>query len=159
MEQYITIFRSSHQMYSVKKGVLRSFKKFTGKHLCQSLFFNKVAGRPANFIKKGTLAQVFSCEFCEFSKNTSFTEHLWATGSLYSAVRNRRVFQNSWIMYITWITSGNSRSLLNKLKIVTYCYLSATKILMFPTKVFWFTFSIGSWYWYMGQWLLRFEEW
>ena len=27
-----------------KKGVLRNFAKFTGKHLCQSLFFNKVAG-------------------------------------------------------------------------------------------------------------------
>ena len=25
-----------------KKGVLRKFTKFTGKHLCQSLFFNKV---------------------------------------------------------------------------------------------------------------------
>ena len=27
-----------------KKGVLKNFVKFTGKHLCQSLFFNKVAG-------------------------------------------------------------------------------------------------------------------
>ena len=27
-----------------KKGVLRNFAKFTGKHLCRSLFFNKVAG-------------------------------------------------------------------------------------------------------------------
>ena len=27
-----------------KKVVLRNFSKFTGKHLCQSLFFNKVAG-------------------------------------------------------------------------------------------------------------------
>ena len=27
-----------------KKGLLRNFTKFTGKHLCQSLFFNKVAG-------------------------------------------------------------------------------------------------------------------
>ena len=26
-----------------KKGVLRNFAKFTGKHLCQSLFLNKVA--------------------------------------------------------------------------------------------------------------------
>ena len=51
-----------------KKYVLKSFTKFTGKHLCQSLFFNKVAGlRPA---KKKTLAQVFSCKFCEIIKNT-----------------------------------------------------------------------------------------
>ena len=36
--------RSSHQRYSVKKGVPRNSTKLTGKHLCQSLFFNKVAG-------------------------------------------------------------------------------------------------------------------
>ena len=30
-----------------------------------------------NFIKKESLAQVFSCEFCEISKNTFFTEHRW----------------------------------------------------------------------------------
>ena len=29
---------------SVRKGVLRNFAKFTGKHLCQSRFFNKVVG-------------------------------------------------------------------------------------------------------------------
>ena len=38
------ILRSSHRRCSVGKGVLRSFAKFTGKHLCQSLYFNKVAG-------------------------------------------------------------------------------------------------------------------
>ena len=38
------IFRSSHLRCSVKKGVFRNFAKFTGKHLCQRLFFNKVAG-------------------------------------------------------------------------------------------------------------------
>ena len=32
-----------------------------------------------NFIKKESLAQVFSCEFCEISKNRFFTEHLWET--------------------------------------------------------------------------------
>ena len=64
----------------MKKGVLGNFTKFTGKHLCQSLFFNKVAGlRP---IKKETLAQVFSCEFYEISKNNVFTEHLWKTASV-----------------------------------------------------------------------------
>ena len=35
--------------------------------MCLSLFFNKVAG--TLFIKKEILAQVFSCEFCEISKN------------------------------------------------------------------------------------------
>ena len=32
------------QRCSVKKGVLKNFAKITGKHLCQSLFYNKVAG-------------------------------------------------------------------------------------------------------------------
>ena len=36
--------RSRHPEVFCKKGVLRNFAKFTGKHLCQSLFFNKVAG-------------------------------------------------------------------------------------------------------------------
>ena len=61
---------------SVKKGVRRNFTKFTGKHLCQRLFFNKVAGL-CNFIKKESLTKVLSCESCEISKNTFFTEHLW----------------------------------------------------------------------------------
>ena len=34
-----------------------------------------------NFIKKETLARVFSCEFCKISKNTFLTEHLWTTAS------------------------------------------------------------------------------
>ena len=37
-------FRSSHRRCSVRKGVLRNFAKFTGKHLWQSVFLNKVAG-------------------------------------------------------------------------------------------------------------------
>ena len=62
---------AGHQRCSLRKGVLRNFAKLTGKHRPQS----------CNFIKKETLAQVYSCEFCEISKNTFFTEHLWATAS------------------------------------------------------------------------------
>ena len=51
---------------SVKK-VFRNFTKFTGKHLCQSLFFNKVAGRRTAFLLKKRLWH--RC-FCETSKNT-----------------------------------------------------------------------------------------
>ena len=36
---------SSHPDVLCKKGVLRNFTKFTGKHLCQSLFLNKVSGK------------------------------------------------------------------------------------------------------------------
>ena len=73
--------RSSHQSCSIKKGVPRNFTKFTGKHLCQSLFFKK------------TLAQVFSCEFCEISKNTFFTENLRATASIWKEInRGQKTF-------------------------------------------------------------------
>ena len=37
--------------------------------------------KACNFIEKKTLPQVFSCEFCQVSKNTFFTEHLPAAGS------------------------------------------------------------------------------
>ena len=36
--------KQSHPKVFCKKGVLENFAKFTGKHLCQSLFFNKVSG-------------------------------------------------------------------------------------------------------------------
>ena len=46
------MLKSSTEAYSqkqppevfFKKVVLRNFLKFTGKHLCQNLYFNKVAG-------------------------------------------------------------------------------------------------------------------
>ena len=89
-------YRSSHWKCFIRKGVLRNFAKFTGKHLSQSVFFNKVARlRPAsctpqacNFIKKETLAQVFSCEICEISKNIFFTEQLWVAASVPSTFQN-----------------------------------------------------------------------
>ena len=36
----MTEFRSSRPEVFCKKGVLRNFVKFTGKHLCQRLVFN-----------------------------------------------------------------------------------------------------------------------
>ena len=62
-----------------KKGALKIFAKLTGKHWCQSLFFNKVVDAACNFIEKKTSAQVFSCDFCEIFKKTFFTEHLRET--------------------------------------------------------------------------------
>ena len=66
-------FRSSRPEMLCKKGVIRNFAKFTGKQPSQRLFFNKVTGlRPkaCNFIKKESLAQVFSCGIFEISKTT-----------------------------------------------------------------------------------------
>ena len=42
---------------------------------------NTCARRACNFVKKETLAKVFSCEICKFFKNTFFTEQLRALAS------------------------------------------------------------------------------
>ena len=39
---------------SVMKGVLKYSTKFTGKHLCQSLFFSKNEASASSFIKNKT---------------------------------------------------------------------------------------------------------
>ena len=72
---FIGVYRSSRLDVFCRKIVLRNFAKFTGKHLCQGVFFDKVAGlRPkaCKFIKKEILVQGFSCEFYEIFKNTFF---------------------------------------------------------------------------------------
>ena len=59
------------QRCSVKKGSRRNFAKFTGKHLCQSLFLNKVARlRPATLLKKRLWHRCFPV--CTISKDTIF---------------------------------------------------------------------------------------
>ena len=43
-----------------KKGVVRNFAKFKVKHLCQSLFFNKVVHlRPTTLLKRDPATGVF----------------------------------------------------------------------------------------------------
>ena len=60
-------FRRSHQRCSVKKVALKIFAKFTGKHLCQRIFFKKVAGlRPATLSKKSLWYMCFSVSFWKF---------------------------------------------------------------------------------------------
>ena len=60
-----------------KKVVLRNFENSHENICARDSFFNEVAGlSPAILFKKVSLAQVFSCEFCEISKNTFLREHL-----------------------------------------------------------------------------------
>ena len=41
---------------------------------CKKKLFLEISQKACNFIKKETLAPVFSCEFCEISKNKFSTE-------------------------------------------------------------------------------------
>ena len=69
--------RNSHQRCSVEIGLLKNFTKFTGKHLGQSLFFNKFASlRSATLLKKRLWHRCFPVNFVKFLrtpvlKNTS----------------------------------------------------------------------------------------
>ena len=68
---------SSHRKCSIEICVLENFTKFTGKHLCQSLFFNKVAGlRLSTLLKKRLWHKCFTVNFVKFLKTPFFTEHL-----------------------------------------------------------------------------------
>ena len=71
------IFRSNRPEVFCKKGVLRKFAKFTRKHLCQSLFFNKVAGlRSTTLLKKRLQHRFFPLNFSKFLRTSFLTEHL-----------------------------------------------------------------------------------
>ena len=61
-----------------KKGVHKNFTKFTGKLLCQSLFFNKVAGlRPTILLKKTLWHRCFLVNFEKFLRTPFFIDYLW----------------------------------------------------------------------------------
>ena len=62
-----------------KKAVLKSFKNFTEKNLCITLFLNKIAGW--NFFIKGAPVEVFFCKFCQIFQSTFFVKHIRVTAS------------------------------------------------------------------------------
>ena len=60
-----------------KESVLRTFAKFTGKHRCQSLFLNKVAGlKPATLLKKRPWHRCFPVNFAKVLRTPFLIEHL-----------------------------------------------------------------------------------
>ena len=85
-----------------KKGVLKNFTKLKRKHLCQSLYFNKVAGKKAvlkarhlshsfqQFVTLGTLTKQYAIFFqgnisdkCLVKKNLDVKNSLMCGGSKY----------------------------------------------------------------------------
>ena len=76
-------------------------KKFAGKHLWQSLFFDKVV----DFFKKETLAHVFSCEFWANSNNTFFAKYLRVTAPSKFNLNNSRSWNELLVILIIFHTS------------------------------------------------------
>ena len=76
--QIPNINRSSRPDVFFKKGVLKNFTKLTGKHLCQSLFFNKVTGlTPATLLEKRRWHSYFPVNFVKFLRTPFPIGHLW----------------------------------------------------------------------------------
>ena len=68
---YFSLERSSGPEEFCKKTFLRNFGKFTGKHLCQSLLFNKGWGiRPATLLKKKLWHRCFPVNYAKFLRST-----------------------------------------------------------------------------------------
>ena len=63
------LYRNNHRRCSVKKGFLKSFANFTGKHLCWRLFLIKL--------------QAWRPKICEIFKNAHFEEHPRTAASAY----------------------------------------------------------------------------
>ena len=100
---------SSRPEVFCKKGVIENFAKFTGKHLCQSLFFNKVAGfRPATLLKERLRHRCFPVNFVKFLRTPFFIEHLcWLLLTL-----DHNVIKAGRHLFINKLTSKELRSIL-----------------------------------------------
>ena len=88
----------------IKKGVTKNFAKFTGKHLCQSLFFNKVAGvRTATLLKKRLWFRCFPVNLAKFLR-TPFLQN--TSGRLLLKYRQHLLSQTyRWLLLYLSLTN------------------------------------------------------
>ena len=87
------IFRSSCPEVFCRKGVLKNFTKFTGKHLC-----NNCTGS-VTLLKKGLWHRCFPVNFVKFLRTPFFIEHLWTTASVYFTYPDHDLFQHRSIIF------------------------------------------------------------
>ena len=113
---------------AVTGGALKSFTKFTGKHLEQTLFFHKVAVKKlqASALQlywKKTPTQVSSCELCKMFWNTFFASDSFSKyESFYmiAAIRSRLIkscSENVWEISRSISLSDFRKSLFREYKI------------------------------------------
>ena len=65
---FFMFVRSSRPDLFCKKGILKNFAKFTGKHLCL---------RPATLLKKRLWRRCFPVNFVKYQRTPFLIEHLW----------------------------------------------------------------------------------
>ena len=102
-------YRISRPQIFFKIGVPKNFAKFTG----------KLRPKACNFVKKETLVQMLSCEFCEILKNTFFIEHLWCLLQQVFDLFVQNILNflfKAIINYYIWMTSIQKHTILTFLK-------------------------------------------
>ena len=84
-------FRSSHRRCSMKK-VLLTISQNSQNNTCDRVsFLIKLQVLACNIIKKETVSQAFSCDFCKIFENAFFTDYLGSTWPPFMPVRNRKL--------------------------------------------------------------------
>ena len=87
------------------------------------MFYKKRCSYKFQKTCKNTLAQVFSCEFCEISKNNFFTQHLWTAAFFLKKRLRHRCFPVIFVKFLRtpflhkhlWTTASLYMSLYIKL--------------------------------------------
>ena len=99
-------FRCSRPEVFCEKDILRNFAKFTGKHLCQRFFFNKVVGfRLATLLKNSLWHRCFPVNFVKFLRTPFLKKHLrWLL---------LEILKNS-VVAFGWQLFANFHQILNK---------------------------------------------
>ena len=99
--------RSSRPEVFCKKRCSQKFRKINRKTpVPEALFWYSCRPWACNCIKKETLAQVFSCEFCEISKNT-FSDRTNLVAASNFPKSFQIVFQqNVHFNLVTWLSSA-----------------------------------------------------
>ena len=88
---------------SYEKKVFLKILQNSQENTCtRASILRKLQASACNFIKKETLAHVFSCKFCKIFRNTFFTEHLWTNNSIPLPFTMRYEEQGITEMYLGW---------------------------------------------------------
>ena len=112
--KWLKLSRSSHPELFCPKGMLKKFTKFTGKHLCQNIFLNKIAGRPATLLNKTLRHRCFPVNFGKLLRTIYYRTPLVAASSYQRTViltivtpseRYSFFLSNQKICVITWSTT------------------------------------------------------
>ena len=128
----------------MKKGVLKNFAKFTGKHLRQSLFFNKVAGpMPASLLQKRLWHRCFPVNFAKFLRTPFLKNTSGGCFWLYMDTKKfciwyfdlvlLEIIQNFQELFCSWSTFHENRSLWIR---ALFNYLCWVFLLMFFKIIF-----------------------